>query len=111
MQTGTFTAVSAGVLAESRLTLSERLSVFVRAEMVRMAGHLHAHEYARTMFVLGKAQLGYVRHLPSRGGLVPGIGASLSVSVLPELLAPRYGGRWPPSVGVFLSVRPRQHAM
>ncbi|MFN7985494.1 MAG: hypothetical protein U0Q11_26945, partial [Vicinamibacterales bacterium] len=110
--TGPFTATSGGALAESRLTLADRHSVFVRAELLRMAGHhLHAHEYSRTMFVLGKAQLGYVRHLHSRGGLVPGIGASLAVSLLPELLAPRYGGRWPPSVGVFLNLRPRQHVM
>lgn len=110
--TGPFTTTSGGALAESRLTLSGRHSVFVRAELLRMAGHhLHAHEYARTMFVLGKAQLGYVRHLPGRGGLVPGIGAAVSVSMLPGLLAPRYGGRWPPSVALFVHVRPREHAM
>ena len=68
-------------------------------ELLGMAGHhLHA-QLTRTMFVLGKRRTSCVRHLHSRGGLVPSIGASLAQDLCLNCL-PSLRGRWPPSVGV-----------
>lgn len=109
---GILDAASLGALLESSLSVADRHTVFGRAEVGRMpAHHLHAHEYSLSLIPLGKAQLGYVRHLPAAKGLVPGIGGSLSLSVLSPKLAPRYYGRVAPSVAVFFNIRPARHAM
>lgn len=109
---GILDATSAGALLESDLTVTERHTVFARAEIGRMpAHHLHAHEYSLSLLPLGKVQLGYVRQLPHARGLVPGVGASASLSILPPELAPRYGGRVAPGVALFFSIRPSRHAM
>jgi len=109
---GILDATSVGVLLESSLTVVDRDTLFGRAEVGRMpAHHLHAHEYSLSLFPLGKVQVGYVRHLRVARGLVPGIGGSVSLSVLPPELAPRYDGRVAPSVAVFFSIRPVRHTM
>ena len=103
---------SAGALLESSVTVSGRHSVFGRGEIGRMPGHhLHAHEYSETMFTMGKVQLGYVRHLRSTRGVLPGVGATASVSLLPLELAPRYSGRSAISLGVFFSLQAARHQM
>ena len=100
------------VLIETSLSLRERHSWFGRFEVVGKPAHdLHAHEFGERVFAVGKLQGGYVRHLAPRGGLVPGIGGTLSASLLPTLLAPRYGGRVAPGAGVFVTIRPARHAM
>jgi hypothetical protein len=53
----------------------------------------------------------YVRNLPPWKRLLPGVGASVSASVVPPLLAPRYRGRVAPGFGVFATIRPRRAAM
>jgi hypothetical protein len=109
---GILDATSVGALLESTLTVADRHTVFGRAEMGRLpAHHLHAHEYSRSLVAPGKVQAGYVRHLPATAGLVPGIGGSIALSLLPPELAPRYFGRVAPSFAMFLSFRPARHAM
>ena len=71
----------------------------------------HAHEFPTSIFTVGKLQAGYVREFPAWRGLVPGIGGTASVSLVPSELASRYGGRAAPGFGVFLSVRPPRHVM
>jgi hypothetical protein len=75
------------------------------------AHHLHAHEFAASVFPTSKVQAGYVRHLASRKGIVPGIGATAALGVLPSAFDPRYSCRVAPSFGVFLSIRTARHAM
>ena len=75
------------------------------------AHHLHAHEYFLSLFPLGKVQMGYVRHLLAARGLVPGIGGSVSLSVLSPELAPRYYGRVAPGFAVFFSLQAARHRM
>ena len=109
---GVLDATSVGALLESSLLLADRHTVFGRAEFGRMpAHHLHAHEYALSLLPLGKLQVGYVWHPWSGRAVVPGVGASVALSVLPPELAPHYFGRVAPSVTVFLSVRPARHVM
>lgn len=91
---GILDATSVGALLESSLTVADRNTVFGRAEVGRIpAQHVHAHEYSLSLFAVGRVQMGYVRHLPVAKGLVPGIGSSVSLSVLSTALAPRYFGR------------------
>ena len=106
-------ATTAAALLESSLTLSDRHTVFGRGEIGGMpAHHLHAHEYSMSVFAIGKAQLGYVRHLRDMKGVQPGIGATVSLSFPPPALASRYYyGRTAPSFGVFFTVRASRHAM
>lgn len=105
------TTTSAALL-ETSVTVADRHTVFGRGEVAAMpAHHLHAHEYARSVLAVGKLQLGYVRHRRATKGVVPGIGGTVSLSVLAPELAPRYSGRVAPSVAVFLSLRPSRHAM
>ena len=100
------------VLVESSVTDAEQHTVYGRVEAFSLpAHHLHAAEFGAAVFTCGKAQVGYVRHLAPRLGVVPGLGASVTMSVVPAALAPRYGGRVVPGVGVFLRVRPARHAM
>jgi hypothetical protein len=107
-----FETTTSGGLLETSVTVSDRHTVFGRGELAGMpAHHLHAHEYARSVFAVGKLQLGYVRHRRATKGLVPGIGGTVSLSLLPAELAPRYAGRVVPGFGVFLSLRPSRHTM
>lgn len=100
------------VLLESSATAGERHTWFGRLEVVgKPAGSLHADEYIRQVFPVGKLGVGYVHHLKPWNGLLPGVGASVTASIVPELLAPRYGGRIALGLGLFVTVRPRQMSM
>jgi len=96
------------VLAETSLrSASGRHQWFGRMEVVGKPAHdLHVHEYITNIFTVGKAQVGYLHQLPAIKHWAPGFGAHVNLSLLPELLAPRYGGRVAPGVGVFASLRP-----
>lgn len=99
------------LLLESSATMRSVHTVFGRLEIVGKSAHdLHAHEFTG-IFTLGKLQAGYTRYLPARGGLQAGVGGTVSASLVPPALAPRYGGRIAPGVGVFLTIRPAMHAM
>ncbi|HXW05967.1 MAG TPA: hypothetical protein VD833_12090 [Vicinamibacterales bacterium] len=105
-------AASVAALLETSLTWKERNTVFGRVEIAEMpAHHLHAFEYSTEAFPVAKLQAGCVRYLRSLKGLVPGVGATASFSVLPPALAPRYSGRIAPGVGIFLTVRAGRHEM
>jgi hypothetical protein len=104
-----FRASTHAAMLETSLTLGNRHTWFGRAEILGKPAHdLHAHEYPTSIFTVGKLQIGYVRHLPTRFGLTPGIGATASLSLLPPELESRYGGRIAPGFGVFLNVSPRR---
>ena len=114
LSVGSLMALSAVVatLLESSVTLSDRHTVFGRGELGGMPAHdLHAHEYSTSVFPVGKVQVGYVRHLPATKGLVPGIGGAVSVSLLSQELAPRYGGRAAPGLAVFFALQAARHHM
>jgi hypothetical protein len=101
-----------GAMLESSVTAAERHTWFARFEIVGKPAHdLHAHEYLTEVFTVGKVQGGYVRHLEPWRGMVPGIGGTISASLVPPLLAPRYNGRVAPGFGIFLTIRPVRHPM
>ena len=108
---GTFEAVTQALLLESTLKLDGPHWLFGRGEVVRKPAHdLHAHEFGAEILVVGKGQAGYSYNFARKAGLELGIGASISASVLPPALAPRYFGRIAWSLAVFASVRPAVHS-
>ena len=109
---GILDTTTTGALLESSVTRSGRHTVFGRAEIGGMpAHHLHAHEYASSVFANAKVQTGYVRQLSLIGGLSTSFGGSVALSLLPPQLAPRYGGRIARSFALFYSVSAARHQM
>jgi hypothetical protein len=107
-----FDIVSDGLLVESTFTPNERHSIFGRTEIMALpAHHVHAHELLDAVLSTGKVQIGYVRQLAARRGLVAGFGLSGSLALLPTELAPRYEGRTSAGLTVFFSLRPARHQM
>ena len=99
------------LLVESTLSLRNQHVGILRFEVVGKPAHdLHVHE-STDIFTVGKIQLGYAYYLRPARGLQLGMGGSVAGSLVPEALAPRYGGRVAPGVAVFLTVRPAAHAM
>jgi len=97
-------------LAESTLMLNAQHSLFGRTEVVEKPAHdLHAHEFGADVFRVGKVQGGYSYNFRSFRRLIPGIGATVSASLVPSELAPRYSGRVAWSTGVFVSLKPAIH--
>lgn len=109
---GVLDATTAAALLESSLTLADRHTFFGRAEVGGMpAHHLHAHEFSDSVFTIGKLQGGYIRSFGAWRGVVPGIGGTAAISLIPPALAPRYSGRVAPSFGVYVSLRAARHQM
>ena len=104
--------VTHALMLESSMTFRQNQTVFGRGELVGKPAHdLHAHEYGSRVFAVGKLEAGYVRHFRPWNGIVPGIGGTFSLSIVPPELAPRYTGRVAPGFAVFFSLRPPRHVM
>ena len=102
---------SHAVLVETAATIRSAHAVFGRLEVGGKPAHsLHVHESA-DIFVVGKVQAGYARYARPVGGVQAGLGGSLSASLVPASLGPRYGARVNPGVAVFLTIRPAAHGM
>ena len=105
-----FDAVTHALLLESTWTSDDRHTWFGRAEVVEKAAHdLHFHEFPTSVFTVGKLQAGYVRHFRPWKGVLPGVGGSLSLNLVPEALTSRYERRLAPGVGFFFTARPTRH--
>jgi hypothetical protein len=98
------------VLMESSLrSASGRHSWFGRMEVVGKPAHdLHVHEHITEIFTVGKLQGGYLHQWPAIKGWIAGAGGHVNLSILPPLLAPRYGGQIAPGFGVFLNLQPQR---
>ncbi|MBI4266726.1 MAG: hypothetical protein HY657_20355 [Acidobacteria bacterium] len=84
---------------------------FGRLEVAGKTAHdLHVSE-SDDVFTVARIQAGYVRYFTARSGLQPGVGGSVSWSVVPQALEARYGGRVVPGFGLFLTIRPAAHVM
>jgi hypothetical protein len=96
------------ILAETNLNFAERDLVFARAEAVQKTGGdlVLAHELEGEVYRVGKIGAGYVRQFAPWGGLVPGIGAGVTVSLVPEDLESVYGSRTPLGLQLFFRLRP-----
>jgi hypothetical protein len=90
-------------LLETSVTLPERHIVFGRAELNQKKGNdLALSTLEDTISELAKIQAGYTYEFPKIGPVVPAVGASVWMSVVPDRLAPFYGGTRSPGVAIFL---------
>ena len=99
------------VLGETSASFDDRDAVFARIDAGRKDAHDLDLESSASDFLVAKMQAGYVRNLGVWRSLKPGIGGSVSLSILPSSLASTYGGRVVPGFGVFLTIRPAAMTM
>jgi hypothetical protein len=95
-------------LAETDLNFAERNLLFGRAEVVQKTGGdlVLAHELEGEVYRVGKIGAGYVRQFAPWGGLSPGLGAGVTVSLVPVELEAVYGSRAPLGLQLFFRLRP-----
>ena len=96
------------VLAETNVTFDEQDSWYGRFEVGRKTAHdLDIHGVAEdTMYTLSKLQAGYTRYLESWNGWKPGVGATVSMSLVPSALDTVYGNRASFGIGLYVTLRP-----
>jgi len=97
---------SNALLIETNLTLDERNTWFGRFETASKTAHDLAVAVSADPFTVAKLQGGYTRYLSAWRGLKPGVGASLSVGIVPKSLELTYGNRMNAGFGVFVTLRP-----
>jgi len=96
------------VLAETNVTFDEQDSWYGRFEVGRKTAHdLDIHGVAEDMtYTLSKVQAGYTRYLESWNGWKPGVGATMSMSLVPSALDTVYGNRASFGIGLYVTLRP-----
>jgi hypothetical protein len=109
---GSFGRRTHALLVESSVEWRDRDMVFGRVEVTGKPAHdLGADEFSGAVFTVGKIQTGYARFFTARYGLVPGLGGSVSLALVPTQLTPRYDGAVAPGFVVFATVRPAKMSM
>lgn len=95
-------------LAETSLSLRDRDVIYARLEVAEKTGGdlVLPEDLEEESFTVGKLGLGYVRMLGPVGGLVPGLGAGVTVSRVPDDLESFYGSTTPTGVQLFVRLRP-----
>jgi YHS domain-containing protein len=98
---------SNALLVETNVTLDQQNTVYGRFEVVGKTAHdLVVPEALGDAFTLSKIQGGYTRYLRSWNGFQPGLGAGVSLAVVPDTLKPAYGSRANTGFAVYLTIRP-----
>ena len=72
----------------------------------KVGGHDLVVEPDHDIFPIAKLQGGYTRYLQPRRAWTPGVGAMVSLGIVPRSLETMYGGRVNAGVGVYLTLRP-----
>ena len=93
------------VLAETNLSPNDRHAIYGRIEWVEKPAHDLAVE-GDGMFTVAKMQAGYTHFTRPWKKVVGGVGASMSVGVVPNSLESTYGGRFNPGFSVYLTLMP-----
>ncbi len=99
---------SNALLLETTLTLHDRDTWYGRAEVVGKNAHDLAVADSDEEFAVAKIQGGYTRYLPPLGAFQPGVGAGVSVGMVPETLKDEYGRRANAGAALYLTLRPRR---
>ena len=99
------------LLMETTLTRREQDVWFGRLELAGKPAHDLDIDGTEDVFTVAKLQAGYTRYLEAWRSLQPGLGAGLSVGVVPASLEAAYGGRTNLGLAVFVTVRPKRHQM
>lgn len=92
-----------------RVTLEQHDTLLGRFEIVGKSAHdLEVPPPAEDATVT-RVQLGYTRYLRPWNGFQPGIGAGLSISLVPEAWRPAYGNTANTGLALYLTLRPAAH--
>lgn len=99
------------VLGETNVTFDEQDAWYGRLEVGGKSAHdLDIHDVDET-FTVTKLQAGYTRYLDPWHGLRPGVGATLSMSLVPSALESVYGNRASFGFGLYVTFRPAAMVM
>ena len=77
-----------------------------RVEAVGKSAHDLAIPGADEQFTVGKLQGGYTRYLRAFGTFQPGVGAGVSLGIVPGALKAQYGRRANAGVAIYMTLRP-----
>ena len=99
------------VLLETNVTFDEQDSYFGRLEIGGKSAHDLDVPDVDEVFTVAKLQAGYVRYFEPWGSFKPGIGGTLSMSLVPTALDAVYGQRATFGFGVFFTLRPAAMSM
>lgn len=100
---------SNAAMVETTVTLESLNTVFGRFEIVGKSAHDLEVPPPAGDATVSRLQLGYTRYLRAWNGFQPGVGAGLSISVVPEAWRPTYGNTANTGVAVYLTLRPAAH--
>jgi hypothetical protein len=98
-------------LAETNVTFDEQDTYFGRLEIGGKSAHDLDVPGVDDVFTVAKLQAGYTRYFESWGSLKPGVGGTLSMSLVPTALDAVYGQRATFGFGVFVTLRPAAMSM
>jgi hypothetical protein len=98
------------VLLESAFSRDDRHTWFTRLEVAHKSDHDLALE-DHGIVTVGKVQGGYSRYFRAWHGWQPGIGGTVSASIVPERLTATYGRRVNAGGGVYLTLRAAAQSM
>lgn len=94
------------VLAETNVTFDEQDAWYGRLEIGGKSAHdLDIHD-VDDVFTVSKLQAGYTRYFETWQGLKPGVGGTLSMSLVPSALDAVYGSRASFGFGLYVTLRP-----
>ena len=97
---------SNALLIETNVSLAQRDTVYGRFEVAGKSAHDLVVPEPPESFTVAKLQAGYTRYLPAWNGFQPGLGAGVSVGVVPASLKSAYGSRANAGLAVYLTLRP-----
>jgi hypothetical protein len=97
---------SNALLIETSVTPAQRDTWYGRFEVVGKSAHDLVVAEPPTDFTVSKLQGGYTRYLATWSGFQPGVGAGLSIGIVPETLKSTYGSRANVGFAVYLTLRP-----
>ena len=97
---------SNALLAETNVSFAQRDTVYGRFEIATKSAHDLVAPEPPESFTVAKVQGGYTRYLPAWNGFHPGIGAGVSVGLVPATLRSAYGSRANAGFAVYVTLRP-----
>jgi len=100
---------SNAVLIETNLTIADRDAWYGRLEVVGKSAHDLVVPEPPEAFTVARVQGGYTRYLPAWNAFQPGLGAGLSLAIVPEPLTSIYGSRANAGFSVYATLRPKAH--
>jgi hypothetical protein len=100
---------SNALLIETNLTIADRDAWSGRLEVVGKSAHDLVVPEPPEAFTVARVQGGYTRYLPAWNAFQPGLGAGISLSIVPESLTSMYGSRANAGFSVYATLRPKAH--